>query len=163
MTGSTTVRAAYTGTFDPITHGHADVIRRASRLFPELIVAVANNTSKQHIFTADEREDLARQVLADLDNVRVMRTSGLVVDFARAQGVTVLVRGVRNVGDYEYEMQMAGMNRHLNARVDTVFLAPAPQFAYISSTLVREIAMLKGDVTGLVPTLVAEALAAKSR
>lgn len=163
MTGSKTIRAAYTGTFDPITYGHADVIRRAARLFPEVIVAVANNSSKKAIFTAQERLALARRSLEDVDNIRVTSTSGLIVDFARENGVSVLVRGVRNVGDYEYEMQMASMNRHLVPNVDTVFLSPSPEYSYISSTLVREIAMLQGDITGLVPPVVAQALATKSR
>ncbi len=163
MTEHKPVRAAYTGTFDPITNGHADVIRRAARLFPELVVAVANNTSKKSIFEPDERIELARRTLADLDNVTVMGTSGLIVDWAREQGVTVLVRGVRGVGDYEYERQMAVMNQHLNRDVETVLLAPSPQYAHISSTLVREIAILGGDIGGLVPAPVAEALAAKSR
>lgn len=163
MTEHKPVRAAYTGTFDPITNGHADVIRRAARLFPELVVAVANNTSKKSIFEPDERIELARRTLADLDNVTVMGTSGLIVDWAREQGVTVLVRGVRGVGDYEYERQMAVMNQHLNRDVETVLLAPSPQYAHISSTLVREIAILGGDIGGLVPAPVAEALANKSR
>ncbi|MDN5939977.1 MAG: pantetheine-phosphate adenylyltransferase [Salinisphaera sp.] len=156
------IRAAYTGTFDPITNGHADVIRRAARLFPELIVAVANNTSKTSIFEPEERIELARTVLRDLDNVSVTGTSGLIVDFARAHGVSVLVRGVRGVADYEYERQMAVMNQHLNQDVDTVLLAPAPRYAHISSTLVREIALLGGDISGLVPAAVVEALAQKS-
>lgn len=159
----TPIRAAYTGTFDPITNGHADVIRRASRLFPELIVAVANNTSKKSIFEPEERIDLARQTLADLDNVKVVGTSGLIVDFARKHGVRVLVRGVRGVGDYEYERQMAVMNRHLAHEVETVLLAPSPEFAHISSTLVREIALLGGDISGLVPSPVTDALARKAR
>lgn len=156
------VRAAYTGTFDPITNGHADVIRRAAGMFSEVIVAVANNTSKKSIFEPEEREWLARQALSDLPNVTVMGTSGLVVDFARTNGVSVLVRGVRGVGDYEYERQMAVMNRHLAPEIETVLLAPSPQFAHISSTLVREIAFLGGNITGLVPAVVAEKLAEKT-
>jgi len=156
------VRAAYTGTFDPITNGHADVIRRAAQMFPELLVAVANNTSKKSIFNPEERLQLAEQVVGDLDNVSVMSTKGLIVDFARENNVTVLVRGVRGVGDYEYEKQMAVMNRHLAPEVDTVFLAPSPEFAHISSTLVREIAFLNGKITGLVPPVVAEALDKKT-
>lgn len=163
MMGEKPIRAAYTGTFDPITNGHADVIRRAARIFPEVLVAVANNTSKKSIFTPAEREELARQVLGDLDNVKVVRTSGLIVNFARENDVQVLVRGVRGVGDYEYEKQMAVMNRHLAPEVETVFLAPSPEYAHISSTLVREIAFLNGKITGLVPPLVAEALNQKSQ
>nr|WP_199671414.1 pantetheine-phosphate adenylyltransferase [Salinisphaera sp. Q1T1-3] len=156
------VRAAYTGTFDPITNGHADVIRRAARMFDELIVAVASNASKKSIFDHDERVELASQVLADVPNVRVMHAEGLVVDFARQQAVDVLVRGVRGVGDYEYEKQMAVMNRHLAPNIDTVFLAPSPEYAHISSTLVREIAFLDGQISGLVPDIVADKLHEKT-
>ena len=156
------IRAAYTGTFDPITNGHADVIRRAAGMFDELIVAVASNASKKSIFDHQERVELAKQVLADVDNVIVMPVSGLVVDFARKHGVSVLVRGVRGVGDYEYEKQMAVMNRHLAPQVDTIFLAPSPEYAHISSTLVREIAFLDGRISGLVPSLVADKLHEKT-
>lgn len=156
------IRAAYTGTFDPITNGHADVIRRAARMFDELIVAVSGSTSKKSIFDHTERVELAREVLADVANVTVMSAEGLIVDFARKHDVGVLVRGVRGVGDYEYEKQMAVMNRHLAPEVDTVFLAPSPEFAHISSTLVREIAFLDGRISGLVPETVAERLRAKT-
>jgi len=162
MSGTETIRAAYTGTFDPITNGHADVIRRAAKMFPEIIVAVANNTSKKSIFDPDERLWLAEQALSDLNNVRVTGTSGLVVEFAREHEVNVLVRGVRGIGDYEYEKQMAVMNRHLAPEIDTVLLAPSPRFAHISSTLVREIAFLGGDISGLVPAVVAEKLKEKT-
>lgn len=162
MSNKNIIRAAYTGTFDPITNGHADVIHRAARMFPELLVAVANNTSKKSIFTPEERLQLATQVVADLPNVKVMGTSGLIVNFARKHGITVLVRGVRGVGDYEYERQMAVMNRHLAAEVDSIFMAPSAEYAHISSTLVREIAFLNGDIAGLVPPIVAEALAKKT-
>ena len=162
MSNAPRIRAAYTGTFDPITNGHADVIRRAAGMFNELIVAVASNASKKSIFDHQERVELAKQVLADVDNVIVMPVSGLVVDFARKHGVSVLVRGVRGVGDYEYEKQMAVMNRHLDASIDTIFLAPSPEYAHISSTLVREIAFLDGRISGLVPELVAERLRAKT-
>lgn len=155
---ATTTRAAYTGTFDPITNGHADVIRRAATLFQELFVAVASNTTKKSIFSPEERLELAREVLSDTPNVTVMPVSGLIVDFARKHDIQVLVRGVRGVGDYEYERQMAAMNRHLAPEVDTILLAPAPEFAHISSTLVREIAFWGGPINGLVPALVAERL-----
>lgn len=158
MANTVAVRAAYTGTFDPITNGHADVIRRAASMFSELCVAIATNTSKKPLFTQEERLDLAREVMADTPNVKVMPVSGLIVEFAREHGINVLVRGVRGVGDYEYERQMAAMNRHLAPEVDTVLLAPAPEFAHISSTLVREIAFVSGDISGLVPTAVAERL-----
>ncbi len=162
MNKAPNVRAAYTGTFDPITNGHADVIRRAAGMFNELIVAVASNASKKSIFDHQERLELARQVLADVDNAVVMPVSGLIVDFARQHNVRVLVRGVRGVGDYEYEKQMAVMNRHLAPEVDTIFLAPSPEFAHISSTLVREIAFLDGRISGLVPSLVADKLYEKT-
>lgn len=155
---ATTTRAAYTGTFDPITNGHADVIRRAATLFQELFVAVASNTTKKSIFSPEERLELAREVLSDTPNVTVMPVSGLIVDFARKHDIQVLVRGVRGVGDYEYERQMAAMNRHLAPEVDTILLAPAPEFAHISSTLVREIAFWGGPINGLVPAVVAERL-----
>lgn len=158
MSNSAKVRAAYTGTFDPITNGHADVIRRAASMFNDLIVAVASNTSKKSIFDHDERLDLAHEVMADTPNVTVMPVSGLIVDFARQHNVGVLVRGVRGVGDYEYERQMAAMNRHLAPEIDTVLLAPSPEFAHISSTLVREIAFFGGHIDGLVPTAVAQRL-----
>ncbi|GAB3676671.1 pantetheine-phosphate adenylyltransferase [Salinisphaera aquimarina] len=156
------IRAAYTGTFDPITNGHADVIRRAAGMFNELIVAVASNASKKSIFDHEERVELAKLVLADVDNVIVMPVTGLIVDFARKHDVRVLVRGVRGVGDYEYEKQMAVMNRHLAPQVDTIFLAPSPEYAHISSTLVREIAFLDGRISGLVPSLVADKLHEKT-
>lgn len=162
MSDGTHVRAAYTGTFDPITNGHADVIRRAAGMFNELIVAVASNASKKSIFDHEERCQLARQVLADVENVTVLPVTGLIVDFARKHEVRVLVRGVRGVGDYEYEKQMASMNRHLAPEVDTIFLAPSPEYAHISSTLVREIAFLDGRISGLVPSLVANKLHEKT-
>jgi len=162
MSDSKNIRAAYTGTFDPITNGHADVIRRAAGMFSELIVAVASNASKKSIFDHEERVALAKRVLADVDNVVVMPVTGLIVDFARKHEVRVLVRGVRGVGDYEYEKQMAVMNRHLAPQVDTIFLAPSPEFAHISSTLVREIAFLDGRISGLVPSLVADQLHEKT-
>ncbi len=162
MAPSHPVRAAYTGTFDPITNGHADVIRRAAGLFDELIVAVATSNAKRSIFNHDERVEIAGEVLADVPNVRVLPVTDLVVDFARQHGVDVLVRGVRGVGDYEYEKQMAVMNRHLAPEVDTIFLAPSAEYAHISSTLVREIAFLGGRLTGLVPAAVAKRLHAKT-
>ena len=162
MSKAPNVRAAYTGTFDPITNGHADVIRRAAGMFNELIVAVASNASKKSIFDHEERCELAKQVLADVDNVIVMPVTGLIVDFARKHEVRVLVRGVRGVGDYEYEKQMAVMDRHLAPEVDTIFLAPSPEYAHISSTLVREIAFLDGRISGLVPSLVADKLHEKT-
>ena len=145
------VVAAYSGTFDPITLGHYDIICRASRMFPKLIVAVGLNVAKNPRFNIDERVDLIRQVVSDLPNVRVMSFDGLVVNFARDNGVTVLVRGVRTVGDVDYEKQMAVMNRDLFPDLDTVLLAPSPQYAHLSSSLVRELTSLGAPVKKLVP------------
>jgi len=145
------VIAAYSGTFDPITLGHNDIIRRASRMFPRLLVAVGLNPSKNPKFTMDERIALVQASTEDLDNVEVLGFSGLVVDFARDNGVTVLVRGVRTVGDVDYEKQMAVMNRDLFPELDTVMLAPSPEYEHLSSSLVRELAGLGAPVNKLVP------------
>lgn len=153
--------AAYTGTFDPITNGHSDVIRRAAGMFDEVIVAIADSTSKSTLFGLDDRISFAQRALADVGNVRVMGYDGLTVAFMQSQGVTVMVRGVRSVKDFEYEMQLAQMNRQLAADVDTIMLAPAPEYGHISSTLVREIAKYGGDVSPLVHPSVAAALTEK--
>jgi pantetheine-phosphate adenylyltransferase len=146
-----TVVAAYSGTFDPITFGHTDIIERASRMFPRVLVAVGLNPGKNPRFTIDERVDLIRQSVKHLKNVDVHPFSGLIVDFAREQGVTVLVRGVRTVGDFDYEKQMAVMNRDLYPKLDTVMLVPAPEHAHLSSSLVREIAGLGAPIEKFVP------------
>jgi pantetheine-phosphate adenylyltransferase len=156
-----TVIAAYSGTFDPITLGHNDIIHRASRMFPKLIVAVGLNPSKNPKFSIDERVELIRASTVDLDNVEVVAFEGLVVDFAREHGVTVLVRGVRTVGDVDYEKQMAVMNRDLYPELDTVLLAPSPQFEHLSSSLVRELTGLGAPVKKLVPKAVIPALLAR--
>ena len=145
------VIAAYSGTFDPITYGHYDIIERAAAMFPQLIVAVGSNVAKNPKFNLDERVDLIREVVRELPNVQVLGFSGLVVDFAREHGVTVLVRGVRTVGDVDYEKQMAVMNRDLYPKLDTVMLAPSPEYAHLSSSLVRELAGLGAPVEKLVP------------
>lgn len=152
------VIAAYSGTFDPITLGHNDIIHRAARMFPRLIVAVGSNVAKNPRFTLEERVELIRQSTADLQNVTVMGFSGLVVDFARDNGVTVLVRGVRTVGDVDYEKQMAVMNRDLYPQLDTVMLTPSPEYAHLSSSLVRELTGLGAAVEKLVPTAVIPSL-----
>ncbi len=152
------VIAAYSGTFDPITLGHNDIIHRAARMFPRLIVAVGSNVSKNPKFTLDERVALIRESVKDLHNVQVRGFSGLIVDFAREHGVTVLVRGVRTVGDVDYEKQMAVMNRALYPTLDTVMLAPSPEYAHLSSSLVRELTSLGAPVEKLVPDPVAPAL-----
>lgn len=145
------VIAAYSGTFDPITLGHFDIIARASRMFPKLIVAVALNSAKQPKFDLDERVALVREVVAHLPNVEVCGFSGLVVEFAQEHGVTVLVRGVRTVTDVDYEKQMAVMNRDLYPQLDTVMLTPSPEYAHLSSSLVRELARLGAPIEKLVP------------
>lgn len=156
------VIAAYSGTFDPITLGHNDIIHRAARMFPKLIVAVGLNPSKNPRFEIEERVALIREVVSDLKNVKVKAFSGLVVDFARDNGVTVLVRGVRTVGDVDYEKQMATMNRDLFPELDTVMLAPSPEFAHLSSSLVRELAGLGAPIEKLVPAAVISSLLARS-
>lgn len=152
------VSAMYPGTFDPITLGHEDLVRRALRLFDKVVVAVAANPGKEPMFTLDERVGLANTVLADMDNIEVTGYSGLTVDFAREHDLQVIVRGLRAVSDFEYEFQLASMNRHLTDEVETAFLTPTEQFTFISSGLVREIATMGGDVTDFVSPLVREAL-----
>ena len=147
---SNTVIAVYPGTFDPITLGHLDLIRRGAALFGSVIVAVAAAHHKKTLFSLDERLDTVRDVVKDLDNVQVESFTGLVRDFAVAHGAKVMLRGVRSVTDFDFENQLAGMNRALAPDVDTVFLTPDARYQYISSTLVREIATLKGDVAQFV-------------
>src|SRR5512134_2218349 len=154
-------RAMYPGTFDPITNGHNDLVRRACRIFDKVVVAIAANPGKAPLFTLDQRVDLARRVLADVPNVEVTGYTGLTVEFARSRGLNVVVRGLRAVSDFEFEFQLATMSRHLSDKVETVFLTPTEQFNFVSSTLIREIASLGGDVRKFVHPLVAEALHAK--
>jgi len=151
-------KAIYPGTFDPITNGHIDLVQRACRLFDQVVVAVAAGGAKQPVFTLDERVVLAQEVLGDCDNVEVCGFDSLLVDFMKHKHAQVIVRGLRAVSDFEYEFQLASMNRHLAADVETVFLTPAEQFSYISSSLVREIASLGGDISPFVPAPVAAAL-----
>jgi pantetheine-phosphate adenylyltransferase len=154
-----TVAAMYPGTFDPITLGHEDLVRRAAVLFDRVVVAIATNTGgKAPMFTAEERVALAASVLADIDNVEVTGYSGLTVDFARKNGLRVIIRGLRAVSDFEYEFQLANMNRHLTDEVETAFLTPTEKYTFISSTLVREVAELGGDVSEFVSTEVKHAL-----
>jgi pantetheine-phosphate adenylyltransferase len=140
------MKAIYPGTFDPLTLGHEDILRRAARLFPEVVLAVAVARHKQTLFNLDERLAMAREALADCAGVQVVAFEGLLSHFARSQGAQVLVRGIRAVSDYDYEFQMAGMNRQLMPEVETVFLTPGDAFQFVSGTFVREIAMLGGDV-----------------
>lgn len=154
-----TVSAMYPGTFDPITLGHEDLVRRAARLYDRVVVAVALNTGgKAPMFTFGERIELAEGALGDLDNIEVKGYEGLTVDFAKENGLAVIVRGLRAVSDFEYEFQLANMNRHLTDEVETAFLTPTDKYSFISSTLVREVAMLGGDVTEFVSPKVKQAL-----
>jgi pantetheine-phosphate adenylyltransferase len=144
----------YPGTFDPITNGHQDLVRRAAGIFDRVIVAIAANPNKAPMFTLDQRVDLARRVLADLPNVEVMGYSGLTVEFARKHDLSVVVRGLRAVSDFEFEFQLANMSRHLAREIETVFLTPQEQFTFISSSLIREIAVLGGETKEFVHPLV---------
>ncbi|AWI75699.1 MAG: pantetheine-phosphate adenylyltransferase [Betaproteobacteria bacterium HGW-Betaproteobacteria-13] len=144
------VVALYPGTFDPFTRGHEDIVRRAALLFEEVVVAVAASPGKGPIFSLDERVAIAQEVLSPFPNVRVTGFSGLLMDFVRAQRARVVLRGLRAVSDFEYEFQMAGMNRKLYPDVETVFLTPAEEYMFISATMVREIARLGGDVSKFV-------------
>ena len=151
-------RAMYPGTFDPFTNGHNDLVRRACRIFDHVVVAIAANPGKAPLFTLEQRMALARQVLADVPNVEVAGYSGLTVNFAREHRLNAIVRGLRAVSDFEFEFQLATMNRHLSDEVETVFLTPTEQFNFMSSTLIREIASLGGDIREFVHPLVAEAI-----
>lgn len=154
-----TVSAMYPGTFDPITLGHEDLVRRAATLFDKVVVAIAANPgSKTPLFTLEERVAMARAALAEFQNVEVTSYQGLTVDFAEEHGLRVIIRGLRAVSDFEYEFQLANMNRHLSDRVETAFLTPTEKYTFISSSLVREIAELGGDVSEFVSPEVGKAL-----
>ena len=155
--------AVYPGTFDPTTNGHQDLVRRAAGIFDRVVVGIAANPGKAPLFSLAERVDLAQQVLADLRNVTVLGYSGLTVDFAREQGGGVVIRGLRAVSDFEFEFQLANMSRHLDDAVDYVFMTPLEQFTFISSTLVREIALYGGDVSQFVHPAVVEALSKRRK
>ena len=154
------IKVVYPGTFDPITRGHEDVVRRAAGLFGEVIVAVAESRT-QTLFTMNERVDMAREVFADFANVRVEGFNGLLMNFVQAQGARVVLRGLRAVSDFEYEFQLAGMNRNLYPEMETLFLTPAEQYTFISATMVREVARFGGDVSKFVSPLVAARLQQK--
>ena len=154
------IKVVYPGTFDPITRGHEDVVRRAAGLFGEVIVAVAESRT-QTLFTLAERVDMAREVFADFANVRVEGFNGLLMSFVQAQGARVVLRGLRAVSDFEYEFQLAGMNRNLYPEMETMFLTPAEQYTFISATMVREVARFGGDVSKFVSPLVAAKLQQK--
>jgi len=155
------VTVVYPGTFDPITHGHTDLVRRASNLFDKVIVAVAMNAGKQPVCNVDERQKLAQTVLQDIDNVEVVTFDNLLVEFVQQQNASVVLRGLRAVSDFEYEFQLAGMNRKLAPEIETMFLTPAEKYTFISSSLIREVAKLGGDVSEFVHPAVVEALKTK--
>lgn len=144
------ITAVYPGTFDPLTRGHEDLVRRAASLFDQLVVGVAHSRNKQPFFTVEERLEIAEEVLGHYPNVKVRSFGGLLKDFVREQDARVIVRGLRAVSDFEYEFQMAGMNRHLLPEVETLFMTPSDQYQFISGTIVREIAIMGGDVSKFV-------------
>jgi len=144
------LRAVYPGTFDPMTRGHEDLVRRASKLFDHVVVGVADSRSKRPFFSMDERVEIAREVLGHYPNVQVSGFTGLLKDFVREHEAKIIIRGLRAVSDFEYEFQMAGMNRYLLPDVETIFLTPSDQYQFISGTIVREIAQLGGDVSKFV-------------
>lgn len=150
--------AVYPGSFDPLTNGHLDIIRRGTRLFDRLLVAVLENEGKSPLFSVAERKELITRCLADIPGAEVHSFSGLLVDFMHRVGATAVVRGIRAVSDYEYELQMALMNRELSPGVETIFMLPAVEFTYVSSRLVKEVFRLGGDVARLVPPVVLESL-----
>ena len=156
-----TIKAVYPGTFDPITAGHEDLARRASKLFDHVFLAVADSQSKKPLFTLDERVAIARESLKDFKNVEVMGFSGLLMNFVQQHNARVVLRGVRAMSDFDYEFQLAGMNRQLYPDVETIFMTPGEQYAYVSATLVREISILGGDVRKFVSPFVAAQLDAK--
>lgn len=156
-----TRRAIYPGSFDPVTNGHLDVIERARKLFDEVIVAVAHNDQKHPLFSLEERLDLLRATIGRTDQVEIAPMDGLLVNFARERKATAVIRGLRAISDFEFEFQMALMNRKLEAAVETIFLMPKEEYTYLSSRIVKEIARLGGDVTDFVPPVVAQALARK--
>jgi len=155
------VRALYPGTFDPPTNGHVDLIQRGSKLFDHLVVAVLNNPGKDPLFTVEERVEMLKEITAGIGNVSVATFDGLMVAFARLQNATAVLRGIRAISDYEYEFQMALMNRRLAPEIETVFLQPAGRYSFVSSRMVKEVFSLGGDVSGLLPPNVLKRLRAR--
>lgn len=153
------ITAIYPGTFDPVTDGHTDLVNRASRLFEKVIVAVAADTGKKCLFSLDKRVALAKTIMANMPNVEVVGFSGLLVDFAAEKQANVIIRGLRAVSDFEYEVQLAAINRRLHVEVETMFLAPAEQYTFVSSSLVRQIGLLGGDISQFVAPCVQQAFA----
>ena len=154
-------RALFPGSFDPLTNGHLDIIRRGTRLFDRLLVAVLENEGKSPLFSVAERKELIQRCVGDIPGVEVHSFSGLLVDYVRSQNANIVVRGIRAISDYEYELQMALMNRELNHDVETIFMLPGVEYTYVSSRLVKEVFRLGGDVSKLVPPLVLESLRAR--
>ena len=152
------IRAMYPGTFDPITNGHIDLIRRAASMFDEVVVAIADNPKKKPLFAQAERVTMAQEILSDLKNVSVVGYDNLTIHFAKEQNLNVIIRGIRAVSDYEFEFQLASMNRQLDENVETLFMTPADEYSYLSSSMVREIAAFGGDVSQFVHPSVASAM-----
>lgn len=155
------IKVIYPGTFDPMTHGHTDLIERACHLFSEVIVAIAENQPKKPLLTLEERLDLAKNILKPFSQVKVMAFKGLLYEFARQQNATVILRGLRAVSDFEFEFQLASMNRKLAPEIETIFLTPSEHFSFVSSSFIREIATLGGDVSPFVHPVVVETMAKK--
>jgi pantetheine-phosphate adenylyltransferase len=154
-------RAIYAGSFDPITNGHLDVLKRAARVFDEIVMAVAVNPEKKNLFTPEERVTFLKEAVKSLPNVRVTHFQGLLVEFAKTEKACAIIRGLRALSDFEFEFQMALMNRHLEPSLETLFLMPKEEYSYVSSRLVREVARLGGDVSSFVPPCAEHALHAK--
>jgi pantetheine-phosphate adenylyltransferase len=154
-------KAVYPGTFDPMTLGHEDLVRRAAKLFDHVVVAVADSRTKRPLFTLAERIDMARSALRDVENVTIVGFSGLLMHFVQEQGARVVVRGVRAVSDFEYEFQLAGMNRKMHPEFETVFMTPGEEYMFLSATLVREISVMGGDVSKFVSPGIAKCLQVK--
>ena len=155
------VKAIYPGTFDPLTHGHLDLIARGAKIFDHLVVAILRNESKNPLFSVAERVEMITAATKSFENVSVATFDGLLVDFAKQQNAKALLRGIRAISDYEYELQMALMNRRLSGELETVFMMPAEKYSYVSSRLIKNVFRLGGSVDGLVPPMVAERLAAR--
>lgn len=155
------MKVLYTGSFDPITCGHLDLIKRASKKFDEVVVAVFDNNAKKHFFTASERYNLIKEAVADIDNVTVDLAEGMTVNYARSHNIDLIVRGLRAVSDYEYELKVASINKHLYPELETFFMIATAEFSFISSSIVKEVALYGGNITDLVPPNVEEAIKKK--
>lgn len=157
------MKVLYTGSFDPITSGHLDIIKRCSDKFESVVVTIFNNKSKQHLFTAEERKSLVEEAVKDLDNVMVDITDEMVVDYAKKTHIDLIIRGLRAVSDYEYELKVASINKHMYPKLETFFMVASPNYSYISSSIVKEVAGFGGDISGLVPENVELAMKEKLR